>query len=109
MTETPIKLKKKFWTRVKSLVKKFWTRVKSLVWRKKPISQLKRDIIRFNGPTTKAIDLGKCISIDLIPHEKKILFHSAKEHPDSIESENEATAASIYDVIVRIWGGDVGT
>jgi hypothetical protein len=86
------------------IISRFFTWIKRLFF---PIPKPKRDILRFNGPTTsKAIDLGKCLTIDLVRPEKKVYFYFEKEKPDFIEMDNEGAAASAYEAIVSMWAGE---
>lgn len=63
----------------------------------------KRDIFRFNGSMTKAIDLGMVTAIDL--EGKRISFHFQRERPDFIDLDTDEAALSVYEVILRSWAG----
>ncbi len=66
----------------------------------RPITKVKRDIFRFNGERTTAINFEHITNMSI--EGKKITFNF---HSTSIFTElnDEATAASLFEALLNIW------
>lgn len=70
----------------------------------KPKIKAKRDIFRFNGEVTTAINLEHVTNIDLQGKRITFQFYNICRF---IDMADEAAAANVYEVLLNTWSADV--